>query len=66
MQEYNENNMPKKLKVKNAKNLSRSSSYVSIVSWCQMNSPSPDEYWLLKDYLKGIIEFCLVNNITFY
>ena len=34
-----ENYVPKKLKEKNAKKLSKSSSYVSIVSWCQMNPP---------------------------
>ena len=56
--------MPKKLKEKNDQHLPKSSSYVSILSWCQINemnpTPPPDppgvgwtvvtgEWWL--DYL---------------
>ena len=39
-----ENNMPKKLKEKNDQHLPKSSSYVSVLSWYQineMNSPLP-------------------------
>ena len=36
-----ENNMPKKLKEKNDQHLPQSSSYVSILSWCQINEMNP-------------------------